>query len=317
MGDGALPGATRKVWVGCDTVMPNHPVDGVQTTVVSDTHAASGRRSQRKYMPNEQWGYYDPQFQDPDATLRPDGRPWGTPPQSPDIQDGQAWQPQQTWQPYSQPSPYSQPRVGPRASPYSPFPGNPPFPPIAGPAPDPVYPVPFPVDPMTGRAQPPVQPAIYQPMAPAVGHPRPSVSFGRAVKLFFKNYATFSGRASRSEYWFSVLFNGLSILLLDALYYAVTGAGIFYGARLADMADDTATKGMLLALLLFAFMVGTLIPNLSITWRRLHDANSSGAIYFLSWIPWVGSIILLVFVTRPSNPTAWQRFDTGRLPAET
>ncbi|AGJ77469.1 Putative ABC transporter [Cutibacterium avidum 44067] len=35
------------------------------------------------------------------------------------------------------------------------------------------------------------------------------MSFGRAVKLFFKNYAVFNGRASRSEYWWVILFSSL------------------------------------------------------------------------------------------------------------
>lgn len=266
-------------------------------------------------MSNEQWGYYDPQFQDPDATLRPDGRPWGAPPFSHDVQDGQAWQPQQTWEPYPQPSPYSRPPVGPQASPYSPFPENPPFPPSAGPAPDPVYPAPFPIDPISGYDQSPVQPAMYQP-DPIAGRPRPSVSFGKAIKLFFVNYVVFSGRASRSEYWFSVLFNGLAVLLLDALYYAFTGASMFDGSRLADMDNDAATGGAVVALLFLIYLAVTLIPNLAITWRRLHDSDKSGGTFFLSWIPYIGAVVLAILLLQPSSPTAWQRFDKGRIPAE-
>ncbi|AXE40095.1 DUF805 domain-containing protein [Acidipropionibacterium virtanenii] len=259
-------------------------------------------------MSNEQWRYYDPQFQDPDATLRPDGRPWGTPPQSPDVQNSQTWQPQ--------PAPYSQqPPVGLQSSPYAQFPQDSPAPPSAGPASDPYYPTPFPINPTSGYGQAPGQPPVYRLMAPAAGRPRSSVSFGRAIKLFFKNYSVFSGRASRSEYWFSVLFTTLVILALDLVYYAVTGAGMFYGARLADMDDGTATKGALLALLLFTFMVGTLIPNLAITWRRLHDSGKSGGTFFLSWIPYIGAVVLVIFLLLPSSPSAWQRFDTGRLPA--
>ena len=45
-----------------------------------------------------------------------------------------------------------------------------------------------------------------------VGRPRPHVSFGRAITLFFKNYAVFNGRASRSEFWWLVPFFILSLI---------------------------------------------------------------------------------------------------------
>lgn len=45
---------------------------------------------------------------------------------------------------------------------------------------------------------------------------RPHVSFGRAVKLFFKNYAVFNGRASRSEYWWVILFSSLVGMVLES-----------------------------------------------------------------------------------------------------
>ena len=51
-----------------------------------------------------------------------------------------------------------------------------------------------------------------------------------------------------------------------------------------------------------------LVPGLALTWRRLHDTNRSGALYFLGLIPIVVPIILLVFVLIPQNPEG-ARFD--------
>ncbi len=51
-----------------------------------------------------------------------------------------------------------------------------------------------------------------------------------------------------------------------------------------------------------------LVPFLAITWRRLHDTNRSGGLYFLALIPFVGPVILLVLLALPSNP-AGARFD--------
>ena len=54
-------------------------------------------------------------------------------------------------------------------------------------------------------------------------HRRPHVDFGRAVKLFFKNYAVFNGRASRSEYWWIFLFSILVEMILNAINFAMDG----------------------------------------------------------------------------------------------
>ena len=50
------------------------------------------------------------------------------------------------------------------------------------------------------------------------------------------------------------------------------------------------------------------VPSLALIWRRLHDTNRSGGYFFLALIPFVGSIILLVFMLLDSNP-AGARFD--------
>ncbi len=51
-----------------------------------------------------------------------------------------------------------------------------------------------------------------------------------------------------------------------------------------------------------------IIPNLAITWRRLHDANFAGPFFFLSFIPGVGGLIVFVLELLPSKPEG-QRFD--------
>lgn len=124
-------------------------------------------------------------------------------------------------------------------------------------------------------------------------------SFGEAVGRFFKKYATFSGRASRSEFWFAYLaVMGINIVLYIAMLTAtVMSTGI------DDYGNVTAgTGGFVLAPFLFIWAIGTLIPMLAMIWRRLHDTNRSGAFYFLAFIPAVGGIILLVLLTLPSDP---------------
>jgi uncharacterized membrane protein YhaH (DUF805 family) len=130
-------------------------------------------------------------------------------------------------------------------------------------------------------------------------------SFGQAVTRFFKKYATFSGRASRSEYWWWFLAN------------AIVGVVIYIiGAILGLVQIDPSTGAVALgAGYVFVSVVGglwglaVLVPNLAVIWRRLHDTNKSGGFFFLALIPFVGTIILIVLLALDTNP-AGARFDT-------
>ncbi|TSI19732.1 DUF805 domain-containing protein [Brevibacterium aurantiacum] len=143
-------------------------------------------------------------------------------------------------------------------------------------------------------------------------------SFGQAVKRFFKKYAKFSGRASRSEYWWAALFLFL-IQLIPSILYSI-GLGMTAGAASMAAADPygaqmsagpsggalalTAIGGILMLLIGLAIIV----PTLALSWRRLHDANFAGPFWFLSFIPGVGGIIVFVLMLLPSKPEG-QRFD--------
>ncbi len=98
------------------------------------------------------------------------------------------------------------------------------------------------------------------------------MGFTESIKSVFGNYLTFSGRASRSEFWWWTLFYILVIVFL-VLVAGGTGFGLA---------------------LLIIFLLGTFLPNLAVTIRRLHDANNSGWLYLISLVPYVGGLILLV-----------------------
>ncbi len=99
------------------------------------------------------------------------------------------------------------------------------------------------------------------------------VSFGEAIKLYFKNYLNFSGRASRSEYWFAYLFT-------------------FLVSTVAGILGTTVSTIISLAFLL---------PSLAIAFRRLHDIGKSGWWYLMLLIPIAGPIILLVYYCTDSQ----------------
>lgn len=140
-------------------------------------------------------------------------------------------------------------------------------------------------------------------------------SFGQATKRFFKNYANFKGRASRSEYWWAQLFIFLIELVPLALYIiglVMMGAN-FVAVEGSDVAAVESGLGTGIALLtiglilLIVIGLAVLIPSLAITWRRLHDSNLAGPFYFLA-LTSVGAIIVFVMTLLPSKPMG-RRFD--------
>ncbi len=94
------------------------------------------------------------------------------------------------------------------------------------------------------------------------------MGFGKAVATAFKKYVTFSGRASRSEYWWFVLFY---TLLLGLAFYI-------------DMSSGDGFSGLWVNIVTY----GLLLPSITISVRRLHDINMSGWWYLVFLVPIVG-----------------------------
>ncbi|MDQ0616755.1 DUF805 domain-containing protein [Arthrobacter globiformis] len=133
---------------------------------------------------------------------------------------------------------------------------------------------------------------------PPLSAPLYGASAPEAVIRFFKKYATFSGRASRSEYWWWVLVNNI----VTIVFYLILGS--------TDLnATDETSPGLQIALILLGvWMLATVIPGAALLVRRLHDANLSGWMSLLGLIPLIGAIILLVLVLMGPEPDG-QRFD--------
>lgn len=118
--------------------------------------------------------------------------------------------------------------------------------------------------------------------------------------VYADRYCTFEGRAGRPEYWFAAL--GTIIISFLAI---LLGVAIFLAALALDEQIAPAVGIGLLVLLSIALVL-TIIPNIAVTVRRLHDAGFSGWFYLLSLIPNIGGLILLVFAVLPSSaPNRW------------
>lgn len=96
-----------------------------------------------------------------------------------------------------------------------------------------------------------------------------------------RNYAGFSGRARRTEYWMFVLFNAMAVVAL-AIVGAVVGT----------------------SLLVLLYELAVLLPSLAVSVRRLHDTGRSGWWLLIGLIPLVGTIILIVFTVSASTQGA-------------
>ena len=104
-----------------------------------------------------------------------------------------------------------------------------------------------------------------------------------------QNYANFSGRARRSEYWYFALFNLFAIIstaILDRLF-----------GTTFDMGFGPSPYGYITILYYFFIF----IPSLAVLVRRLHDVGKSGWFILISLIPLIGAIWLLVLTFTDSD----------------
>ncbi len=96
------------------------------------------------------------------------------------------------------------------------------------------------------------------------------MTFQESIKTCFNKYADFSGRATRSEFWWFVLFILLVSMALSILSQVLT--------------------------LLFSLAI--LLPSISVSTRRLHDTRRSGWWQLIGLVPIVGMIVLIVFMAQ-------------------
>ena len=130
------------------------------------------------------------------------------------------------------------------------------------------------------------------------------MGFQDAVRKCFKEFATFQGRAPRSEFWWFMLFIFLGQLACSVLDRMIFGTGTFVtGTGFAYYATNGGPIGTIFTLI-------CLLPSISVGVRRLHDTNRSGWWLFITLIPLVGQLILLFFFVQkaPDAPQEPNRF---------
>ena len=100
-------------------------------------------------------------------------------------------------------------------------------------------------------------------------------------KSVLKKYTVFDGRAQRAEYWYFVLYNLIISIILNIISFIIK--------------DKINILGVI-------YSLAVLLPGLAVAVRRLHDVGKSGWMLFISLIPLVGTIWLIVLMVRDSEP---------------
>ena len=108
-----------------------------------------------------------------------------------------------------------------------------------------------------------------------------------------RRYAEFSGRSRRKEYWMFTLFILVAYLVLGTLI----GVGGFF-SMLTDPSGvpQFSAIGWLGLGLLGIFALAMFIPTLAVIVRRLHDQDKSGWFILIQFVPYIGAIVMLVFM---------------------
>lgn len=104
-------------------------------------------------------------------------------------------------------------------------------------------------------------------------------------KVVFENYANFTGRARREEFWF---YNLAGLIISIVLMIIDQVSGFTFGLA------KTGILGLIYNLAIF-------LPGLAVSVRRLHDVNKSGWLCLVLLIPLIGAIWLLILFCKKGD----------------
>jgi uncharacterized membrane protein YhaH (DUF805 family) len=113
------------------------------------------------------------------------------------------------------------------------------------------------------------------------------MSFGEAIQTVFHEYAEFTGRATRAEFWWWALFNVLVAAALNLFNVIRIGENAYLGSLLAGV-----------------WGIAVLLPSLAVAVRRLRDAGYSWANLFFILVPIAGIVVLATLWAQPTKTPA-------------
>lgn len=114
----------------------------------------------------------------------------------------------------------------------------------------------------------------------------------QAYKEYWQNMTVMNATATRSQYWWPQVVNYLVLFL----YGLVTNSGQYY-----DFSTDTITNLSLPAIIFIVLSLAIWLANFTVRARRLHDTNRSNWWVLLYLLPFIGAIIMFIFLVLPSK----------------
>ena len=120
------------------------------------------------------------------------------------------------------------------------------------------------------------------------------MDFMTAVKTCYSKYATFSGRAARSEFWWFVLF-------IMGMNFILTFVDSFLFGTVTTMPGGFEAQTSM-PVFSGLFLLASFLPNISVIVRRLHDTDRSGWWYWIVLVPVIGIILLIVWLATRGTP---------------
>ncbi len=113
------------------------------------------------------------------------------------------------------------------------------------------------------------------------------MTFAQSIETNFRKYAEFTGRASRPEFWWFVLFTTLVSAALNSLVLVTPNGSFDFGSGVSGL-----------------WSIAVLLPSLAVAVRRLRDAGRRWTELFWLLLPIAGVIVLIVHLCDPSIPVA-------------
>ena len=140
---------------------------------------------------------------------------------------------------------------------------------------------------------------------------KPTLNFFEAIKVCFSKYATFSGRARRSEFWWFYLLGVILNMAFSVLLkwkmakIAAIESAIYSGVdtnSLMAQAESADTIFYTCAIILSVIGLILFIPMLAAWVRRLHDVGKSGHLLWLILLCGIGGLIPLIMCISDGQP---------------
>ena len=123
-----------------------------------------------------------------------------------------------------------------------------------------------------------------------------------AYKKFFKNYAEFTGRSTRPDFWWVWLGNFILSIPFWIIYFYV----LYFSTVMVSVSDSASEAAFMvlgLVVIIYAvFYLAILVPTIALSVRRLRDAGFHWASIFLRFVP-MGGLALLILLAMPTKET--------------